>query len=408
MTLDRFAASRGLFPALRRELHGTPLAYFDGPGGTQVPQPVIDAVSDYYARCNANTHGQFVTSQESDQLLHETREALAVFLGAPSWREISLGANMTTLAFSLSRALGRSLKPEDEVVVTQLDHEANRGPWLSLAERGAVVKEVALRPDGTLDPEDMARKITPRTRLVAIGYSSNALGTVNDLTLARHLSKAVGAWLVVDAVHAAPHFPLDVVSLDTDFLLCSAYKFYGPHIGILYSRPGLLEQLHTDRLRTQDPEAPFRIETGTLNHAALAGVRAAVHFLARFSQGATLRERIVRTMTDLAEREHALAKGYHDRVRAIPGVTVWGPDFSSRHRAPTVSITLKGHHPEAIAKRLGEQGVLVWDGNFYAARAIEVLGLEDQGGVVRSGISLYTTEEEVQRLLDGLASIARG
>lgn len=408
MTLDRFATARGLFPALRRELHGTPLAYFDGPGGTQVPQSVIDAVSDYYARCNANTHGQFVTSQESDQILQETREVLAAFLGATSWREISLGANMTTLAFSLSRALGRTLKPGDEVVVTQLDHEANRGPWLSLAERGAVVKEVALRQDGTLDPEDMARKITPRTRLVALGYSSNALGTVNDLALARKLSKDVGAWLIVDAVHAAPHFPLDVVALDADFLLCSAYKFYGPHVGILYSRPGLLEQLYTDRLRTQDPEAPFRIETGTLNHAALAGVRAAVHFLAGFSEGATLRERIVRTMTDLAEREHALAKSYHDRVRAIPGATVWGQDFSSRHRAPTVSITLKGQHPEAIAKRLGEQGVLVWDGNFYAARAIEVLGLEEQGGVVRSGISLYTTEEEVQRLLDGLAAIAKG
>ncbi len=408
MSLDRFAASRGLFPALRRELHGKPLAYFDGPGGTQVPQPVIDAVSDYYTRCNANTHGQFVTSLESDHLLQETREALAAFLGAPSWRAISLGANMTTLAFSLSRALGRALKPEDEVVVTQLDHEANRGPWLSLAERGAIVKEVALRPDGTLDPEDMARKITSRTRLVALGYSSNALGTVNDLALARKLSKEVGAWLVVDAVHAAPHFPLDVVALDADFLLCSAYKFYGPHVGILYSRPGLLEQLHTDRLRTQDPEAPFRIETGTLNHAALAGVRAAVHFLAGFSEGSTLRERILRTMTDLAEREHTLAKGYHDRVRAIPGVTVWGRDFSNRHRAPTVSVTVKGHHPEAVARTLGEQGVLVWDGNFYAARAIEVLGLEEQGGVVRSGISLYTTEEEVQRLLDGLAAIAKG
>jgi cysteine desulfurase family protein (TIGR01976 family) len=408
MSLDRFTASRGLFPALRRELHGKPLAYFDGPGGTQVPQPVIEAVSDYYSRCNANTHGQFVTSLESDQVLQETREALAALLGAPSWREISLGANMTTLSFSLSRALGRSLKPEDEVVITQLDHEANRGPWLSLAERGAVVKEVALRPDGTLDYEDMVRKITPRTRLVAIGYSSNALGTVNDLALARKLSKEVGAWLIVDAVHAAPHFPIDVVALDADFLLCSAYKFYGPHVGVLCSRPGLLDQLHPDRLRTQDPEAPFRIETGTLNHAAIAGVRAAVHFLASFSEGATLRERIVRTMTDLSTREHTLAKSYFDRVSALPGVTVWGQNFSNRHRAPTVSITLKGHHPEAIAKRLGEQGVLVWDGNFYAARAIEVLGLEEQGGVVRSGISLYTTEEEVQRLLDGIAAIAKG
>ena len=407
MSIDRFTASRRLFPSLQREFRGQPLAYFDGPGGTQVPRPVIDAVSDYYTRCNANTHGQFVTSEESDRIIHETREALAAFLGAPSWREISLGANMTTLAFSLSRALGRLLKPEDEVVVTQLDHEANRGPWLTLAERGIRVSEVALRPDGTLDPEDMARKITPRTRLVAIGYSSNALGTVNDLALARKLSREAGAWLIVDAVHAAPHFPLDVVALDADFLLCSAYKFYGPHVGVLYSRPGLLEQLPADRLRVQEPVAPFRIETGTQNHAALAGVRAAVHFLADLSEGTTLRERILRTMTDLSEREHALARHYHDAVQAIPGVKVWGPGFDSRHRAPTVSITVEGHAPEAVARHLSERGVLVWDGNFYAARAIEALGLEAGGGVIRAGISLYTTEEEVQRLLDGIAALGR-
>ena len=408
LNTDAFATCRAAFPALSRTLNGKPLAYFDGPGGTQVPQAVIDAVSDYYVRCNANTHGQFVTAMESDQILQETREALASFLGAPSWREISLGANMTSLAFSLSRALARELKPGDEVVITQLDHEANRGPWLTLAEHGALVKEVALRPDGTLDPEDLARQIGPRTRLVAIGYSSNALGTVNDLALARQLSKAVGAWLLIDAVHAAPHFPLDAVALDTDFLLCSAYKFYGPHVGILYTRPGLLERLRTDRLCTQEAEAPYRMETGTQNHAALAGVRAAVQFLAGFSEGATLRERLVRTMTGLAEREHALAKSYCERVRAIPGVTVWGQGFDSRHRAPTVSITVKDVHSETVARRLGEQGVLVWDGNFYAAKAIEVLGLEAQGGVVRAGISMYTTEVEVQRLLDGIAAIAKG
>lgn len=406
LNTDLFTNCRSDFPALRRNLNGRPLAYFDGPGGTQVPQTVIDAVSDYYARCNANTHGQFITSLESDRLLQETREALAAFLGAPSWKEISLGANMTTLAFSLSRALAREWRSGDEVVITQLDHEANRGPWLNLMEHGGVVKEVTLRPDGTLEPEDLARQIGPRTRLVAIGYASNALGTVNDLVLARKLSKAVGAWLVVDAVHAAPHFPLDVVALDADFLLCSAYKFYGPHVGILYSRPGLLEQLRTDRLLTQDPEPPFRIETGTLNHAALAGVRAAIHFLASCSEPAALRDRLVCTMTALANREHALAKTYHDHVRAIPGVSVWGPDFSSHHRAPTVSITVKGVHSQTIARRLGEQGVLVWDGNFYAARAIEVLGLKAHGGVVRAGISLYTSEEDVQRLLDGVASIA--
>jgi cysteine desulfurase family protein (TIGR01976 family) len=384
------------------------LAYFDGPGGTQVPQSVMDAITDYYCRCNANTHGEFITAKESDQMLQATREKVAAFLGAPSWKEISFGANMTSLAFSLSRALARILKPGDEVVITQLDHEANRGPWLNLAEAGAVVKEVLLRPDGTLDPEDMARQIGPRTRLVAIGYSSNALGTVNDLALARRLSKAVGAWLLVDAVHAAPHFPLDVVALDTDFLLCSAYKWYGPHVGVLYARPGLLEQLPTDRLRTQEPVAPYRIETGTLNHAAIAGVGAAVEFLAGFSEGATLRERLVRTMTALDARERALAASYYEQARAIPGVTVWGQDFRAAQRAPTVSITVQGVDSNRVARKLAERGLLVWDGDFYAARAIEVLGLQGQGGVVRAGMSMYSTEEEVQRLVDGVAAVARG
>jgi cysteine desulfurase family protein (TIGR01976 family) len=314
---------------------------------------------------------------------------------------------MTTLAFSLSRALARDLKHGDEVVITQLDHEANRGPWLALAEHGAVIREVAMGPDGTLDPEGLAAEINPRTRLVAIGYASNALGTVNDLALARRLSKAVGARLLIDAVHAAPHFSLDVQALDTDFLLCSAYKFYGPHVGVLYARPGLLGRLDPDRLCTQDPEGPFRIETGTLNHAALAGVRAAVAFLAGFSDGATLRERLVRTMTVLARREHALAKGYYERVRSIPGVTVWGPDFSTAQRAPTVSITVGDLHAETVARQLGARGVLVWDGNFYAQRAIGLLGLEPRGGVVRAGISMYTSEQDVQRLLDGVAAIAR-
>jgi cysteine desulfurase family protein (TIGR01976 family) len=315
---------------------------------------------------------------------------------------------MTSLAFSLSRALARLLKPGDEVVITQLDHEGNRGPWLRLEEAGAVVREVAMRPDGTLDSDDLARKIGPRTRLVAIGYASNALGTVNDLALARKLSRAVGAWLVVDAVHAAPHFSMDVVGLDTDFLLCSAYKWYGPHIGVLYARPGLLEQLPTDRLRTQDPAAPFRIETGTLNHAALAGVGAAVQFLAGFSAGATLRQRLVATMTTLEKQERALAARYYDQVKAIPGVTVWGPDFKGGRRAPTVSITVAGLTPEQVAHRLGERGVAVWDGHFYAARCIEVLGLGDKGGVVRSGMSIYTNEEDVQRLVDGVAAVAKG
>ncbi|HEX3528463.1 MAG TPA: cysteine desulfurase-like protein [Thermoanaerobaculia bacterium] len=394
------------FPALERTLNGRPLAFLDGPAGSQVPQAVIDAISGYYRTCNANTHGEFPTSRESDRLMLETREAAAAFLGAPSWREISFGQNMTTLNFSLSHALAREMKPGDEIVITELDHESNRGPWFSLRERGLVVHEVALRHDGTLDQEDFARKISERTRLVALGLASNALGTVNDIPLARRLSREVGAWLLLDAVHHAAHFPIDVQALDTDFLLCSAYKFYGPHVGILYTRPGLLNRLRTDKLRVQDDEAPYRIETGTLNHAALAGVKAAIEYIASWGRGETLRDRVATAMTDIAAYEHGIASHYYGSLRQIPGITVWGPDFTSPHRAPTVSITLDGIRPLEIARRLGDQGLQVWEGHFYALRAMEVLGLAERGGVVRTGICMYNLREEIDRLLEALHGIA--
>ncbi len=282
-----------LQPALARRQGELPIAYLDGPAGSQVPTPVIDAIAGYYRESNANTHGQFATSQRSDELLHLVREKAAAFLGAADWRTISFGANMTTLTFALAHAVGRACSPGDEIVITQLDHEANRGPWLGLAERGLVIREVALRPDGTLDAASLAAEIGPRTRLVAMGLASNALGTVNDVALARELTRKVGAWLLLDAVHYAPHFAVDVAALDADFLLCSAYKFYGPHIGLLYSRPGLLDTLATDRLRTQDPAGPFRIETGTLHHAALVGVGAAIDFLASWGRGDDLRQQLV-------------------------------------------------------------------------------------------------------------------
>jgi cysteine desulfurase family protein (TIGR01976 family) len=395
------------FPALEREVNGCPLAFLDGPAGTQVPQSVIDAVAGYYHTCNANTHGAFVTSRESDETIRSAREAVAAFLGAPSWREISFGANMTTLTFSLSQALAREMNPGDEIVITELDHEANRGPWLALCERGITVREVALRRDGTLDYEDMRRKITERTKLVAVGYASNALGTVNDVPLIRELSGEVGAWLLVDAVHFAPHLPLDVHALDADFLLCSAYKFYGPHVGILYTRPGLLAKLHTDKLRTQDDNAPFRIETGTLNHAAIAGVKAAIEYIASWGDGETLRARLVSAMEGIHLYEHGLASFYWENVRRLPGVMAWGQDFSSLGRAPTVSITIAGVPPSETARALGEKGLLVWDGDFYAARAIEVLGLAERGGVLRTGISMYNTRDEVERLLDEIGAVAK-
>ena len=395
------------FPALLRTLDdGSPVTYLDGPAGTQVPRQVIEAITHYYERCNANTHGQFITSWESDKLMWEARETVAAFLGAHGPGTISFGANMTTLAFALSRALGRKLKEGDEIVITQLDHEANRGPWLALEERGVIIREVVLRPDGRLDPEDMARKITKRTRAVALGMASNALGTVNDVGLARRLSQQVDALLILDAVHYAPHFPIDVRALGADFLLCSAYKFYGPHVGILYTRPGLLDRLKPDRLSTQDQAPPYRIETGTLNHAAIAGVKAAIEYIASWGAGDTMRERLVAAMDAIAAWENSLAAYYWSQVKMTRGVAVWGTDFSTTRRAPTVSITIDGVDPLEAARRLGERGVFVWDGHFYAARAVEALGLSGRGGLLRAGMSMYTTREEVDRLLSGVAEIA--
>ena len=393
------------FPALGRIVDGRALAFLDGPAGTQVPEAVIDAVAGYYRRSNANTHGEFPTSRESDRLLHETREAVAAFLGAPSWRQVSFGQNMTTLNYSLSHALVKEMAPGDEIVITQLDHEANRGPWLALKDQGITVREVAMRPDGTLDPDDFARQVTARTRLVAVVMASNALGTVTDVAQARRLARQAGAWLLLDAVHYAAHLPLDVQELDADFLLCSAYKFYGPHVGILYCRPGLLERLPAERLRTQEEEAPWRFEMGTLNHAALAGVKATVEYLSAWGEGETLRQRLVSAMDGIAAYEHGVGAYYYNEVRRISGVTVWGPDFSGP-RAPTISITIDGVHPAAAARRLGEKGIQVWDGNFYALRPVEALGLAEKGGLIRTGIVMYNTRQEVDRLLEAIAEIA--
>jgi cysteine desulfurase family protein (TIGR01976 family) len=393
------------FPALATRDQGPELAFLDGPGGSQVPIAVITAIADFYATCNVNSHGNFPPSREVDRRMQRARESVAAFLGAASPDSISFGQNMTTLNFALSRALARSLEPGDEVLITELDHEANRGPWLALKERGVVLREVRLEPTGVLDTRDMAQKISVRTKLVAFGASSNALGTVNDIALARRLTREVGALLAIDAVHYAPHFPLDVAAMDPDFLLCSAYKFYGPHVGILYSRPGALERLSTDRLSVQDPAAPYRIETGTLNHAAIHGVTAAIEYLAGWGTGSTLRARLIDAMSAISVYEHSLASRYYERVQRLRGVRVWGPDFSTRARAPTVSITLERHSAEAAAKALGDLGICVWDGHFYAARAVEVLGLAQRGGLLRTGVSMYTTAAEIQRLLEALEDI---
>ena len=401
-------ACRADFPALARELNGIPLSYLDGPGGTQVPRRVIDAVSDYYSRCNANTHGAFITSSETDQVMDKARETMAAFLGAESGGQVSFGANMTTLNFALSHALVRKMSPGDEIVITELDHEANRGPWLNLRERGIIVKEVRMTAGGTLDRDDLAAKIGERTRVVAMGMASNALGTVSleEIALARSLSRKVGAWLVLDAVHYAPHFPLDVQALETDFLLCSAYKFYGPHVGVLYCRPGLLDELETDRLCTAESAAPWRIETGTLNHAAIAGVTAAVEYVADLGSGDTLRARIQSAKNDIAAYERDIALRYWNGLASIPGAKAWGPDFSPATRSPTVSITMEGITADKLAAELAKSGHLVWDGHFYAHKVVSSLGLDDQGGLLRSGFSMYNTVEEVDRLLASLAAVA--
>ncbi|GAB4249804.1 MAG: cysteine desulfurase-like protein [Acidobacteriota bacterium] len=390
------------FPIFEREIQGRPPALFDGPGGSQVPRAVIEAVSLYYRHSNANTHGAFVTSRETDAVLEEVRQACAAFLRAPGWETISFGANMTTLAFFLARALGRMLRAGDEILVTQLDHEANRGPWLQLRELGLIVREVAMTPGGHLDYDDFAAKLTERTRITAVGWASNALGTVNNLTWIRERTRRVGSLLVVDAVHYAPHFSINVRTLDPDFLLCSAYKFYGPHVGILYGRPNLLGQLPTDRLSVQDCRAPWRIETGTLNHAAIAGVGAAIRFLSEFGEGPDLRSRIEQTFSRLERYENRLARRLWTGLAGIPSVQLYGPDFEEGQRAPTIAFRVRHLSPQAVAERLAEQGIFVWDGDFYAARAIELLGLAQRGGVVRAGVSMYTTEEDVDRLLEAV------
>ena len=403
-TLEHCLRSRLDFPAITKN---PGLAFLDGPGGSQVPRVVIDAIADVYTYCNVNTHGNFGPSREVDRRLDLARSVVATFLGAPDGSCISFGQSMTTLSFNLSAAIGRTLKAGDEVLISQLDHEGNRGPWLGLQERGVTVREVRLMDSGELDAADMAAKINARTKLFAIGASSNSLGTVNDIALARRLTRQVGALLLVDAVHYAPHFPIDVRALDVDYLVCSAYKFYGPHVGILYSRPGALDKLPTDRLTVQDPAAPYRIETGTLNAAAIDGVRAAIEYIASWGSGASLRERILDAMTHISGYEHELAAYYHDAVRRIPGVRIWGPDFAAgRARAPTVSISLEKVTATEAATALGDEGICVWDGNFYAERPSQIMGFDRRGGLLRTGISMYNTRDELNRLLEGLERLS--
>jgi len=397
---------RPLFPALSRIHNGKPLIFMDGPGGTQVPTQVIDSISHYYRTSNSNTHGVFVTTQETDQVMTDMRNHVAALLGAENGNTISIGQNMTTLNFALARGIGRLLNPGDEVLITQLDHEGNRGPWLSLRERGIIVREVRLQADGTLDYADMESKLTDRTRLMAMGMASNAIGTVNDVKIARQLTYRTGTWLLLDAVHYAPHFSIDVQAMGCDFLLCSAYKFYGPHVGLLYSRPGLLDGIPTDHLRTAGQAAPDKIETGTLNHAALAGVSEAVRFLSQLGTGQTLREQLVSAYEKISTHERSLATRLYDGLASMKSVRIIGTAFKTDVlRAPTVSFLHQGKTAESVCRHLAAAGICAWDGHFYAQRAIEVLGLLESGGVTRLGISAYNTSQEIDAVLDAVSAV---
>lgn len=399
-------AIRAHFPALERRHNGHLVAYFDGPGGTQVPRAVGDAMLDYLYHHNANTHWSYPTSAETDRLLWQAREAVSEMLGS-SPSEVAFGANMTTLTFHLARALGRKWGPGDEVVVTELDHHANLAPWQALVqERGITLRVVPLDPTtGRLVPDGLAAAIGPRTRLVAIGMASNALGTVTDVATACAQASAAGALSFVDAVHAAAHLPIDVRRIGCDFLSCSAYKFYGPHIGILFGRGAQLEALDLPKLIPAADDPPESLETGTQNHEGIVGAAAAIAFLAGLASGAPNRRDGLRaTLMELHHRGEALLAAMWEGLSAIPGVRCYGPPPGTP-RTPTLGFTVAGRTSEQVAIALAERGVFVSHGDFYAVTVIERLGVE---GLVRAGCACYTTRAEVDRLVAGVHALVQG
>jgi cysteine desulfurase family protein (TIGR01976 family) len=397
---------RAQFPALERAQNGYPVAYFDGPGGTQVPRPVVEAMSDYLYHHNANTHWAYATSSETDATIRNGRAALADFLNA-SPAEIIFGPNMTTLTFHLSRALGRAYGPGDEIVVTELDHHANIAPWQALAQEcGVRARSVRMATEtGQLDWQDLESKVNRRTKILAMGVASNALGTINDIRRAAQIAHESGALLFADAVHSAPHVPTDVREWGCDFLVCSAYKFYGPHLGVLFGRSELLESIDFPKLIPAPDAPPEKAETGTLNHEGIAGAAAAVDFLSSLGIGASRRERLQAALSGLDEQGRVLATRMWEGLSNIPGVKAFGPGPDAR-RTPTLSFTVSGVAPTQVARHLAELGVFVSHGNFYAATVVERLGLAGQG-LVRAGCACYTTSDEVNRLIAGVSEIAR-
>ncbi len=407
---------RAQFPALEREHNGYSVAYFDAPGGTQVPRVVVDAVTDYLVHHNANTHWEYPTSHETDAIIESARHTLADFLNA-SANEIVFGPNTTSIIYHLSRALGRTLGPGDEIVITELEHHANVAPWQALVvERGVTLNVAQMDPEsGQLDWNDFERLVTRRTKMVAFGAGCNALGTVNDYRRAVGLAHSVGALALVDAVHYAPYFLCDVKEMDCDFLTCSAYKFYGPHVSVFYGKQDLLDSIDFPKLEPAPSAAPERVEMGTLNHEGIAGAAAAVDFYASLAgrsgsdrineSSPNRRERLRLAFEGLREHSAPQVKRLWEELSQTKGLRLYGPPPEVA-RTPTVSFVLNGVASTEVARKLSERGLFVSHGDFYAQTVIERLGLQPEG-LVRAGCACYTSDEEVERLMESVKDIAK-
>jgi len=414
------------FPSLALDVNGKQAIYFDNPGGTQVAQQVVDRMVSYFRESNANTHGAFLTSKRTDQVIDAARSAMADFLHAASPDQIVFGPNMTTLTFAFSRAIGKTLQSGDEIVVTVLDHDANVAPWLALEERGVLIRTVDVHPENvTLDMEDMQAKITERTRVVAVGYASNAVGTINDVATIIRWAHEVGALVWIDAVQFAPHGSIDVQALDADFLVCSAYKFFGPHLGILYGKAEHLERFPAYKVRPASNKAPDRWETGTQNHEGLAGLVGVIDYLALVGrEQSTLNDNTLDlgsksapysdkcrelkiAMQVIMDYERGLSAQLLAGLREIKGLKVYGITDPQQlaWRVPTIACNIEGHSPRELADYLASKGIFAWDGNYYALGIMERLKLEENGGALRLGMAHYNTLSEIDRVLECLEQI---
>ena len=409
---------RTQFPALQQIADdGLPYVFFDGPGGTQVPQQVIDAIAHYYTHANANTHGQFLHSARTDVVIANARQAMADFLNAPSPDEIVFGPTSTNLAFNITRAIGATLTDGDEIIVTRLDHDANISPWLALRETGAVVKFIDVNLDDcTLNLEHYQSLLSPKTKWVALGYASNAVGTINPIQKMTEMAHAVGAKVWVDAVHFAPHQSVDVQALGCDVLMCSTYKFFGPHMGVVWGKYDLLDALPAYKVRPADDEPPHKFEQGTGNFEGMAGVAAAIDYLASVGEkygqsfadkyrtaGFTGRGLLLKqAMSAISAYEQEMFKYFLAEMQNIENVKIYGITAEDRlsHRTPTLAFTKDGVDTAKIARVLGENNIFVWDGDYYAIEISKALGVFDKGGMVRVGLAHYNTRAEVDRLLN--------